>query len=94
MILFVGCSFIAENIPIQGRAKKVPAKFSDTGSVRADGLCNASPSLVGGRKMGNSNMQEFFSTTLYYFLSWPAALLPKSPFYAMQDFVMPSKPLW
>ena len=41
------------------------AKFSDTCSVRADGLCIGSPRLVGGRKVGNSNMQEFFCTTLY-----------------------------
>ena len=41
------------------------AKFSDTCSVRADGLCIGSPRLVGGRKAGNSNMQEFFCTTLY-----------------------------
>ena len=46
-------------------SKKVHAKFSDTCSVRADGLCIGSPRLVGGRKLGNSNMQEFFGTTLY-----------------------------
>ena len=48
-----------------GLSKKVPAKFSDTCSVRADGLCIGSPRLVGGRKAGNSNVQEFFCTTLY-----------------------------
>ena len=52
------------------------AKFSDTCSVRADGLCFSSPMLVGGRKAGNSNVQEFFCTTLYilYFIApppWP-----------------------
>ena len=36
------------------------AKFSDTCSVRADGLCIGSPRLVGGKKAGNLNMQEFF----------------------------------
>ena len=36
------------------------AKFSDTGSARARGLCIGSPRLVGGRKAGNSNMQDFF----------------------------------
>ena len=41
------------------------AKFSDTGSVRADGLCIGSPRLVGGRKSGNSNRQDFYCTTLY-----------------------------
>ena len=41
------------------------AKFSDTFSVRADGLRIGSPRLVGGRKAGNSNMQEFLCTTLY-----------------------------
>ena len=34
---------------LQGRAKNL-AKFSDTCSVRADGLCIVSPRLVGGRK--------------------------------------------
>ena len=47
--------------------KKTLAKFSDTCSVMADGLCIGSPRLVGGRKAGNSNMQEFFCTTLYIF---------------------------
>ena len=50
---------------VQGLAKKNLAKFSDTCSVRADGLCIGSPRLVGGRKAGNSNMQEFFCTMLY-----------------------------
>ena len=27
----------------------------------ADGLCIGSPGLVGGRKAGNSNMQDFFA---------------------------------
>ena len=40
--------------------KKNLAKFSDTCSVRADGLCIRSPRLVGGRKAGNSNMEDFF----------------------------------
>ena len=43
----------------KGQAKNL-AKFSDTCSVRADGLCIGSPRLVGERKAGNSNMQEFF----------------------------------
>ena len=47
-----------------GSSKKNLAKFSDTCSVRADGLCIGSPRLVGGRKAGNSNMQEFFCTKL------------------------------
>ena len=34
--------------------------FSDTCSVRADRLCIGSPRLVGRRKAGISNMQEFF----------------------------------
>ena len=52
-------------IQVQGRAKKNLAKFSDTCFVRADGLCIGSLRLVGGRKAGNSSMQEFFCTTLY-----------------------------
>ena len=54
--------------PIQHRAKKNQAKFSDTCSVRADGPCIGSPRLVGGRRAGNWNMQEFFCTMLY----WPS----------------------
>ena len=54
-----------DDVCVQGRAKKNLAKFSATYSVRADGLCIGSPRLVGGRKAGNSNMQEFFCTTLY-----------------------------
>ena len=46
--------------------QKKLAKFSDTCSVRADGLCIGSPRLVGGRKAGNSNMQDLFCTTLYF----------------------------
>merc|ERR1712117_876655 len=44
--------------------QKVPAKFSDTCSVRADGLCIGCPKLVGSSKAGNSNMQELFCSTL------------------------------
>ena len=44
---------------------KIQGRASDTCSVRADGLCIGSPRLVGGRKAGNSNMQDFFLTTLY-----------------------------
>ena len=40
------------------------AKVSDTCSVRADWLCIGCPRLVGGVKAGNSNMQDFFCTTL------------------------------
>ena len=46
-------------------SKKNPAKFSDTCSVRADGLCIGCPKLVGSKKAANSNMQEFFCSTLY-----------------------------
>ena len=54
------------NILIYGvEQKKTIAKFCNTCSVRADGLCISSPRLVGGRKAGNSNMQDFFCTTLY-----------------------------
>ena len=49
------------------KQKKNLAEFNDTHSVRADWLCISSPRLVGGRKAGNSNMQEFFCTTLYRF---------------------------
>ena len=45
--------------------QKSLAKFSDTCSIRADGLRISGPRLAGGRKAGNSNRQEFFCTTLY-----------------------------
>ena len=44
--------------------QKNVANFSDTCSVRADGLCIGSLRLVGLRKAGNSNIQEFFCTML------------------------------
>ena len=47
------------------QVQKNLAKFSDTCSVRADGLCIGSPRLVGGRKAENSNRQEFLLTTLH-----------------------------
>ena len=44
-----------------GSSKKNLPKFSDTCSIRADGLCIGSPRLVGRRKAGNANMQDFFA---------------------------------
>ena len=48
-----------------GLCEKVPAKFGEESSVKADGLCIGCPSQLAevGRK--NSNMQDFFCTTLY-----------------------------
>ena len=40
------------------------AKFSDTCSVGADGLCIGSPRIASERKAENSNMHEFFCTRL------------------------------
>ena len=48
-----------------GSSKNNQAKFSDTCSVRADGLCIGCFRLVGRRKTGNSSMLEFFCSTLY-----------------------------
>ena len=48
---------------VQGRAKNL-VKFSDACSIRAYGLCIGGPRLLGGRKAGNSNKQEFFCTML------------------------------
>ena len=48
-----------------GSSKKNPAKFSDTCSVRADGLCIDCLGQWAERVRENSNMQEFFCTTLY-----------------------------
>ena len=45
---------------IQGRAKKNPAKFGYTCSLRADGLCFGCLGQWAGRERENSNMQEFF----------------------------------
>merc|ERR1712117_597546 len=54
---------------LQGRAKKKnPAKFGDTCSVRADGLCIGCLGQWAERGRENSNMQEFFRTPLYLFL--------------------------
>ena len=47
-----------------GSSKKNPAKFGDTCSVRADGLCIGCLGQWAERGRGNSNMQEFFRTTL------------------------------
>ena len=59
----------AIDLHVQGLAKNL-AKFSDRCSVKADGLCIGSPRLVGGRKVENSNKQDFFA---------PAVLIiPKS----------------
>ena len=49
---------------ITGSSKKIPAKFSDTCSVRADGLCIGCLGQWAERWQDNSNMQEFFRTTL------------------------------
>ena len=48
-----------------GLSKIVPAKFGDTCSVRADGLCIGCLGQWAERGRENSNMQEFFRTTLY-----------------------------
>ena len=56
------------------------AKFSDTCSVRADGLCIGSPRSVVGWKAGNSNMQDFFCTTLHEVETRNAALEPLSKY--------------
>ena len=48
-----------------GSSKKIPAKFSDTCSVRAAGLCIGCLHQWAERWRDNSNMQEFFRTTLY-----------------------------
>ena len=62
-------SFSYENLhPMQltytGLSKKVPAKFSDSCSVRADGLCIGYLGQWAERGRKNSNMQEIFRTTL------------------------------
>ena len=68
-------------------SKKNQAKFSDTCSVRADGLRVGSPWQVGERKAGNSNMEEFFCTTLYTMLvsnpAWPPCVVPQRRPYFM-----------
>ena len=45
---------------VTGSSKKNPAKFSDTGSVRADGLFIGCLGQWAERGRENSNMQEFF----------------------------------
>ena len=60
--LVAGYSFQGErDMGIDHRVEpKNLAKSSDMCSVRADGLCIGGPRLVGGRKAGNSNKQDFF----------------------------------
>ena len=48
-----------------GLSKKIPAKFGDTCSVRADWLCIGCLGQWAERGRDNSNTQEFFCTTLY-----------------------------
>ena len=64
--LVAGYSFQGErDMGIDHRVEpKNLAKSSDMCSVRADGLCIGGPRLVGGRKAGNSNKQDFFCSTL------------------------------
>ena len=45
--------------------KKVPTKVGEEISIMAGGLCFACPRLVGRRKAGSSNLDEFLCTTLY-----------------------------
>ena len=47
-----------------GLSEKIPAKFGDTCSVRAYGLCIGYIGQRAERGRENSNMQEFFRTTL------------------------------
>ena len=48
-----------------GLSKKIPAKFGDTCSVRADWLCIGCLGQWAERGREDSNMHEFFCTTLY-----------------------------
>ena len=48
-----------------GSSTKNLAKFSDTCSVRADGLCIGCLGKWAERGREDSNMHEFFCTTLY-----------------------------
>ena len=48
-----------------GSCEKVPAKFGEESSVKADGLCIGCLSQWAEVGRENSNMQEFFCTTLY-----------------------------
>ena len=47
--------------PYTGSSEKIPAKLSDTCSVRADGLCIGCLSHWAERGQENLNMQEFFA---------------------------------
>ena len=47
-----------------GVEQTIPAKFSDTCSIRADGQCIGCLGQWAERGRENSNMQEFFCTTL------------------------------
>ena len=54
---------------VQGYDKIFLSKFGEESSVRAYWLSIDCPGLMGGRKAGKSNMQEFFCFTLYFFVS-------------------------
>ena len=56
------CSFKA--FSCTGLSKKIPAKFGDTCSVRADGPCICCLGQWAEIGRENSNMQEYFCTTL------------------------------
>ena len=51
-----------------GLCEKVPAKFGKESSVNADGLCIGCLRQWAEEGRENSNMQEFFCTTLYIYL--------------------------
>ena len=48
-----------------GLCEKIPAKIGQESSVKADGLCIGCLSQWAEVGRENSNMQEFFCTTLY-----------------------------
>ena len=53
--------------------RKNLAKFSDTCSVRADGLYIGSPRIVGGRKAGKfKHAKKNLHHTVFLFLTWNA----------------------
>ena len=56
MVLEFGCT---------GSCEKVPAKFGEESSVKADGLCIGCLGQWAEVRRENSNMQEFFCTSLY-----------------------------
>ena len=71
LVIWIVCEFLVEPEKklciCTGLCEKVPAKFGEESSVKADGLCIGCLSQWAEVGRENSNMPEFFCMTLYMF---------------------------